>query len=244
MLIESLLFVVKRIFLLILQIFLNYVISIILQHIDRNLQLSISTNGNAPKLAALLCAYVAGLLPKGIGKTIERVGILRQKIREFDPTPGSASRRMKWMSGVCEAFPMDQLLLTDEEVDVLLILYKKNKDFDTTEVRETVREARYRLKKDKIFAGGSIFSLLVGLLFLYLAFLCYIFSFIWNLFKNVISFFSFNLPYSSSSSFSSSLSSSLSLPSSSSLSSLSSTPLSNQLLNQLLLKIKQKKRKE
>lgn len=87
------------------------------------LQILISTNGNGPKLANLIKRRVEAALPDNVGQAIEKVGLLRAKLRERAPGVGGdlGKRRMSWMTSVCETWPMDELaLLDDDAMDRLL----------------------------------------------------------------------------------------------------------------------------
>ncbi|KAF8589966.1 siroheme synthase [Ramaria rubella] len=81
------------------------------------LQVMVSTNGNGPKLASLIKQRIEEVLPENAGQAIEKVGLLRQKLRRRAPGVGGdlGKRRMKWMTGVCETWSLDELALLDEE---------------------------------------------------------------------------------------------------------------------------------
>jgi len=72
------------------------------EHRDGPLQISVSTNGKGPKMATMIRNKVAENLPNGIGDTIEKVGLLRQRLRQYDPEHKSSKKRMNWMSRICE----------------------------------------------------------------------------------------------------------------------------------------------
>ncbi|RUS27570.1 tetrapyrrole methylase [Jimgerdemannia flammicorona] len=78
-------------------------------HRDGPLQVCVSTNGQGPKLASMIRKAVAAALPPRAGDTIERVGKLRQSVRKWDPEFDGVTRRMGWMSGVCETWGWDGL---------------------------------------------------------------------------------------------------------------------------------------
>lgn len=82
------------------------------------LQVLISTNGNGPKLANLIKRRIEGALPDNVGDAIEKVGMLRKRLRQRAPGVGGdlGKRRMGWMTGVCEAWSLDALASLDETV--------------------------------------------------------------------------------------------------------------------------------
>ena len=65
-------------------------------HRDGPLQIMVSTNGNGPKMAALLRKRIADGLPKNIGAAISKVGELRKRLRVVAPGSEEGSKRMQW----------------------------------------------------------------------------------------------------------------------------------------------------
>lgn len=65
-------------------------------HRDGPLQIMVSTNGNGPKMASIVRKQIAAGLPKNIGSAIQRVGVLRQKLRKQVPGNDDGPKRMKW----------------------------------------------------------------------------------------------------------------------------------------------------
>ena len=65
-------------------------------HRDGPLQIMVSTNGNGPKMAALLRKRIADGLPKNIGAAITKVGELRKRLRVVAPGIEEGSKRMQW----------------------------------------------------------------------------------------------------------------------------------------------------
>ncbi|PLN79082.1 siroheme synthase middle domains-like protein [Aspergillus taichungensis] len=97
-------------------------------HRDGPLQVMVSTNGNGPKLASIVRKKIADTLPDNMGAAIDNVGKLRKKLREVAPKPEEGPKRMKWMSGVCESWSLDDLVeMTDNDMDGLLHHYKSGK---------------------------------------------------------------------------------------------------------------------
>lgn len=65
-------------------------------HRDGPLQIMVSTNGNGPKMAALIRQRIAKTLPENLGDAISKVGMLRKKLREVAPGNDEGPKRMKW----------------------------------------------------------------------------------------------------------------------------------------------------
>ncbi|KAH6918381.1 siroheme biosynthesis protein MET8 [Coprinopsis sp. MPI-PUGE-AT-0042] len=84
---------------------------------DGPLQIMISTNGNGPKLAALIKEKIRSSLTGYEGEALTRVGVLRNKLKERAPGVGGevGKRRMKWMSGICQQWTMKELASLDDE---------------------------------------------------------------------------------------------------------------------------------
>ncbi|MCJ1428663.1 Bifunctional dehydrogenase and ferrochelatase [Sticta canariensis] len=94
-------------------------------HRDGPLQIMVSTNGNGPKLASIVRKQIAANLPSNIGAAIQNVGALRKKLRKVAPGNEEGSKRMQWMSKVCESWSLEDLVaLDDEDMEVLLSFYK------------------------------------------------------------------------------------------------------------------------
>ncbi|KAK9778292.1 putative Siroheme synthase Met8 [Seiridium cardinale] len=97
-------------------------------HRDGPLQIMVSTNGKGPRLAASIRKFIAGALPQGVGNAIERIGLLRMKLREIAPDTSEGPKRMRWMSKVSDKLSWDQMCeLSDEDMDNLLRFYKGGK---------------------------------------------------------------------------------------------------------------------
>jgi precorrin-2 dehydrogenase/sirohydrochlorin ferrochelatase len=65
-------------------------------HRDGPLQIMVSTNGNGPKLANIVRRQIAAGLPKNIGNAVQRVGMLRRKLRKVAPDIEEGPKRMQW----------------------------------------------------------------------------------------------------------------------------------------------------
>ncbi|KAH9966486.1 putative NAD(P)-binding-domain-containing protein [Russula dissimulans] len=87
------------------------------------LQIMISTNGKSPKLANVIRRRIEESVPKGAGEAIEKVGLLRERLREREPEVGGevSKRRMRWMSELCARWELDDLAgLDDVQIERLL----------------------------------------------------------------------------------------------------------------------------
>ncbi|KAH9829158.1 siroheme synthase [Rhodofomes roseus] len=87
------------------------------------LQIMISTNGQSPKLANIIRKQIEASLPENAGGAVERVGVLRSKLRERAPGVGGelGKRRMRWMIDVCTDWEMEDLALLDEDMMAKLL---------------------------------------------------------------------------------------------------------------------------
>lgn len=87
------------------------------------LQVLVSTNGKGPKLASLIRQRIEDSLPPNVEEAIERVGLLREKLRERVPEVGGkiGRERMKWMSGICEEWSLEELAELDEKSIKILL---------------------------------------------------------------------------------------------------------------------------
>ena len=87
------------------------------------LQIMISTNGKGPKMANVIRRRIEESIPMRAGEAIEKVGLLREKLRERAPGVGGdvSKRRMKWMADLCTSWEINDLaLLTDRQMEKLL----------------------------------------------------------------------------------------------------------------------------
>ncbi|KAG1296511.1 hypothetical protein G6F66_003404 [Rhizopus arrhizus] len=72
------------------------------QHRDGPLQLAVSTNGQGPKLANMIRVAAGESLPPHLGCVIEKMGRLRAKVREWEPSMKNSGKRMTWVTQICE----------------------------------------------------------------------------------------------------------------------------------------------
>ncbi|KAJ2801836.1 uroporphyrin-III C-methyltransferase, partial [Coemansia furcata] len=96
-------------------------------HRDHSVQIAVSTNSKAPRLANRIRRQVAAALPRGTGLAVEQIGRLRKRIREADPKPENSKRRMAWLMQLCDYWPIEQLAnLDSDNIDSLLEAYVRN----------------------------------------------------------------------------------------------------------------------
>jgi len=118
-------------------------------HSDGPLQVGITTSGKGCKLSARIRREIASSLPPNLGQAVERLGALRRRIWEEDHAAELAQdleaeddeggqpatfnklileeskeaargRRMRWLSQICEYWPLRRLAaITDSDVDIL-----------------------------------------------------------------------------------------------------------------------------
>jgi precorrin-2 dehydrogenase/sirohydrochlorin ferrochelatase len=83
---------------------------------DGPLQIMISTNGNGPRMAALIKTKLQKGLSGCEGGAIVKVGQLRNKLRERAPGIGGplGQERMKWMTKLCNQWEMEDFTSLDE----------------------------------------------------------------------------------------------------------------------------------
>ncbi|KAI9354352.1 hypothetical protein DFJ73DRAFT_658593 [Zopfochytrium polystomum] len=88
---------------------------------NKSLQVAISTNGNGPKLASKLRRQVALSLPQEAGTCLEKLALLRHKLREADPRPSAGTRRANYVNRVSEAWSVKTIAaMTHEDIDSLV----------------------------------------------------------------------------------------------------------------------------
>ena len=84
----------------------------------------VSTNGNGPKMAALVRQRIAKELPDNIGSAIRKVGELRKRLRKVAPNVEEGPKRMQWMSKVCVQWTLEDLCeMEEKDMDELLRSY-------------------------------------------------------------------------------------------------------------------------
>ncbi|GKT96555.1 siroheme synthase [Colletotrichum tofieldiae] len=127
--------------------------SLLSTHTDGPLQIGVTTNGRGCKLASRIRREVAAALPTDLGAACARLGDVRRRIQtedhlstqpdevddSFDQTASfnklvteadldaAKSRRMRWLSQVCEYWPLKRLAaINDEDVESVLKSYSGN----------------------------------------------------------------------------------------------------------------------
>lgn len=129
--------------------------SLLSTHVDGPLQIGITTNGRGCKLASRIRREVAASLPPNLGSACLRLGDVRRKIQEEDhllhmaladgddvddsidqsasfnklvteaDLDAAKNRRMRWLSQICEYWPLKRLAaITDEDVANILRSYE------------------------------------------------------------------------------------------------------------------------
>ena len=90
---------------------------------DGPLQIVFSTNGNGPRMAALVRDKIQNALTGYEGEAIRRVGLLRVKLKESAPGVGGnvSKERMRWMTNLCNAWETEDLSALDETMMERLI---------------------------------------------------------------------------------------------------------------------------
>jgi uroporphyrin-III C-methyltransferase len=124
-------------------------------HTSGPLQIGVTTSGKGCMLASRVRREIASALPVDLGPAIERLGTVRRRIWEEDhaaeveagleheeeeggqtaqfnklvtPTDAEAARtrRMRWLSQICEYWPLRRLAaIRDEDIDTLMRSYRQ-----------------------------------------------------------------------------------------------------------------------
>lgn len=105
-------------------------------HRDGPLQVMVSTNGNGPKLANIVRRQIAQGLPENLGEAITRVGVLRKRLRKIAGKHGDGTKRMEWMSRVCEEWTLEELCeMGEDEMVALLAGFREGRVITLREIR-------------------------------------------------------------------------------------------------------------
>ncbi|KAI1080589.1 uroporphyrin-III C-methyltransferase [Whalleya microplaca] len=157
--------------------------SLVSTHVDGPLQIGVTTNGRGCKLASRIRREIASSLPQTLGSACQRLGDVRRRIQEEDhllhmtladggdvddSIDQSASfnklvteadldaakhRRMRWLSQVCEYWPLKRLAaITDEDVDRILQSYENSGSAESVGKSTSASNARGR---GRIILAGS-----------------------------------------------------------------------------------------
>lgn len=128
-------------------------------HCDGPLQIGITTNGRGCHLASRIRREVAASLPSNLGAACARLGEVRRRVQEEDRLAHEAleegteqaasfnklvteedldaakTRRLRWLSQVCEYWPLKRLAaISDEDVEVVLKSYPGSGAHDTASI--------------------------------------------------------------------------------------------------------------
>ncbi|KAG6837283.1 hypothetical protein H0H93_011885 [Arthromyces matolae] len=135
---------------------------------DGPLQIMISTNGNGPKMANLIKKRLQDALTGVEGQAISRVGELRKQLKVRAPGVGGdvGKRRMKWMTSVCNAWDMEELVLLDDAMIQQLLDNGWEKDCTPTFADIKGHASTRRPAKPIPHLNmGHVFGFTVGVLF-------------------------------------------------------------------------------
>lgn len=158
--------------------------SLLATHTDGPLQIGVTTNGRGCKLSSRIRREIASSLPPQLGAACTRLGTIRSRIQEEDhllhlalagdldeedsisqtasfnklvteaDLDARKSRRMRWLSQICEYWPLSRLAnITDEDVDAVLTSYAANPD--TSAPLNTAQLDARSAKKGRIILAGS-----------------------------------------------------------------------------------------
>ncbi|KAI8337435.1 tetrapyrrole methylase [Chlamydoabsidia padenii] len=98
---------------------------------DQSLQIAVSTNGQASKLSNRIRRHIISGLPARLGQAVQRMGILRKRIRQADGGGDLATtrRRMAWLAQISEYWSLDRLAkLSEADMGDLLESYQQQHD--------------------------------------------------------------------------------------------------------------------
>ncbi|KAK3372371.1 tetrapyrrole methylase [Podospora didyma] len=123
--------------------------SLLSSHVDGPLQIGVTTNGRGCKLASRIRREIAASLPSGLGSACARLGDMRRRVVQGDghenegvddsvdqtasfnklvtdaDADAAKTRRMRWLSQVCEYWPLKRLAaITDTDVQDILKTYQ------------------------------------------------------------------------------------------------------------------------
>ncbi|KAF9500454.1 siroheme synthase [Pleurotus eryngii] len=85
---------------------------------DGPLQIMISTNGDSPRMAAMIRQRIERCLGGYEGEAVKKAGALRSKLKERAPGVGGkvGKKRMRWMIDICNAWEMEDFTVLDDEL--------------------------------------------------------------------------------------------------------------------------------
>ncbi|KAI1423383.1 tetrapyrrole methylase [Xylaria sp. FL1777] len=157
--------------------------SLLSNHTDGPLQIGVTTNGHGCKLASRIRREIAASLPQNLGGACLKLGNIRKRIQEEDhllylaqadcgdgddsvdqpatfnrlvtdaDLDAAKNRRMRWLSQVCEYWPLKRLAaITDEDVCAIL------KSYETASSPEPVGKStlsHHSKNRGRIILAGS-----------------------------------------------------------------------------------------
>ncbi|KAF9526969.1 putative NAD(P)-binding-domain-containing protein [Crepidotus variabilis] len=127
---------------------------------DGPLQIMISTNGNGPRMAALIRTRLQKGLTGLEGRAIEKVGLLRERLKERAPGVGGIEgrQRMKWMKELCDIWEMEDLAMLEEPTMEFLLNEGWSKDRKVLSPMETMpilRTKKQTVIRHVVTEGGQ-----------------------------------------------------------------------------------------
>ncbi|KAI9858763.1 MAG: hypothetical protein M1824_004183 [Vezdaea acicularis] len=148
---------------------------------DGPLQIGITTSGKGCKLASRIRREVVSSLPPNLGQACEHLGKLRKRIWEEDHSSdldaeaeedsggqtatfnklilpedvvAARGRRMRWLSQICEYWPLKRLtMITDADMNTILLSYASSTNPENGGIEALAIDAR--LQKARIILAGS-----------------------------------------------------------------------------------------
>jgi len=137
----------------------NCTFSLLSTHRDGPLQIGVSTSGKGCKLASRIRREIVSSLPPNLGQTCSLLGTLRTRLQSQDGVPTtllsdgidddseqskslntlildeedyqtSKTRRMRWLTQICEYYPLSKLCqLSEKDISNLLEQYKLDEGY-------------------------------------------------------------------------------------------------------------------
>ncbi|KAL7930452.1 tetrapyrrole methylase [Trichoderma chlorosporum] len=153
--------------------------SLLSTHADGPLQIGVTTNGRGCKLASRIRREIASSLPPNLGAACQRFGEARRRIQQHDggivgdlddsvdqsalfnklvTDEDARNRRVRWISQVCEYWPLKKLAsVTDEDVHRLLEAYATAAESDVAKrrPRDGDVDAGLERPRGRIILAGS-----------------------------------------------------------------------------------------
>ncbi|KAI0424201.1 tetrapyrrole methylase [Xylaria sp. FL1042] len=158
--------------------------SLLSTHTDGPLQIGVTTNGRGCKLASRIRREIAASLPQSLGDACLRLGNVRKRIQEEDhllhlvqadcgdgddstdqpatfnrlvteaDLDAAKNRRMRWLSQVCEYWPLKRLAaITNDDVCAILDSYKTMNSPES--IGKSTPENSSSKRKGQIILAGS-----------------------------------------------------------------------------------------